>query len=70
MKNEKNKENKTDDKVTIDTTPAPGTTSADTNNASTQDDVSTDSNPTYSLRNCKFAPYSTTTTKPWKIRKM
>ena len=65
-KNQKKKEKKIDDKVKIDTTPAPDVTSADTPNVYAQDDVSTDSNSTYSLRNFKSPPYSTTMMKNQK----
>ena len=58
MKNQKKKENKIDEKVTVDTVPAADATSADTPNASSQDDFSTVSNSKYSLRNYKFPPTS------------
>ena len=58
MKNQKKKENKIDDKVTIGTTPDPDATSAYTPNASTQDYVSTVSNSKYSLRNANLPPTS------------
>ena len=66
MKNQKNKEKKIDDKVTIDITISPDTPGADNCNASAQDAGSTDSNSPYSLRNRKFAPYSTNTMKNQK----
>ena len=52
-----------DDNDTIDTTPAPDTPDADTPNAAAQYSGSTDSSSPYSLRNRKFAPYSTNTMK-------
>ena len=66
QKNQKKKENKIGDNNTIDITPAPDATGDDTPNASALDSGSTDSNNPYSLRNCKFAPYSTTTMKNQK----
>ena len=48
---------------TIETTPAPDSTDSDTLNAAAQYAGSTDSNSPYSLRNCKFALYSTNTMK-------
>ena len=64
--NQKNKEKKIDNKVTIDTNPAPNAPGDDTPNISYQDDGSIDSNYPYSLRNRKFAPYSTNTIKNQK----
>ena len=63
MKNQKNKENKIDDKVAIDTNPAHNSHIADTPNASAQYYGSSDSNYPYSLINRKFSPYFTTTMK-------
>ena len=62
-KNQKKKGNNIDDKVTIDTIPAPDATESDTPNSYEQDSVSADSYLPYSLRNCKFAPYSFNTMK-------
>ena len=58
--------NKMADKETIYTTPDPKSQYADTPNACAQDYDSTDSNLPYSLRNCKFATYSTNTMKNLK----
>ena len=66
MKNQKKKENKIYDKVTINTTPFPDVPGSDTPNASAQDYGSADSNSPYSLRNHKVALYSTTTMKNQK----
>ena len=66
MKNQKKKETKIDDKVTIDTPPVPDVTGADIPNASSQYAGPTESNSPYSFRNCKFAPHSTTTMKNQK----
>ena len=66
MKNHKIKENKLDDKVTIETLPAPDAPITDTHNDYAKDSVSTNSYIPYSLINCKFAPYSTNTMKNQK----
>ena len=55
-KNQKKREMKIDDKVTINTNPAHYAPVADNPNASAQDAGFTDYNSPYSLRNCKFAP--------------
>ena len=60
------KENKINDKVTIDTTPVSDVPDVDTPNASIQDAGSTDSCLPYSLRTRKFTPYSTNTMKNQK----
>ena len=57
------------DKDTIDTTPATNALETDTPEYSSQYAGSTDSNSPYSLRNHKFTPYSTKTTKNRKRRK-
>ena len=61
MKNQKKKEKKKDDNVTIGTTPSHDSPDANTPNASAQDAVSTDSNYLYLSKNRKFALYPTTT---------
>ena len=60
MKNQKKKEKKIDDKVKIETTPAPDVPGADISKTSAQDTRFTESNSPHSLINCKFTPYSTT----------
>ena len=59
-KNQKKREMKIDDKVTINTNPAHYAPVADNPNASAQDAGFTDYNSPYSLRNCKSPPYSIT----------
>ena len=66
MKNQKKKENKIDDKKTINPSPATNAPGDDTPNAFSQDDECTDSNSPHLLRNRKFGPYSKTTTKNQK----
>ena len=56
------------DKDTINTTPSPHVPDADITDAAAQDDGCTGSNSPYSLRNYKFPPYSTNTTKNQKKR--
>ena len=53
-------------KDTINTTPDPGAPNADNPDTSAQDSGSGDSSSPYSLRNCKYAPYSTNTMKNQK----
>ena len=62
----KGKINNMADKEIIYTSPAPDSIDADTPNAIAQYSGSTDSNSPYSLRNHKFAPYSTNTMKTKK----
>ena len=62
-KNRKKKKNKIDNKVTINTNPAPNSPGTDTHNDSDQEAVSADSNSSYSPIYCTFVPYSTTTMK-------
>ena len=64
--NQKKKEKKSDDNVTIHTSPINDTTGTDTLNYFSQDNSSTDSNYPYSFRYRKFSPYSTDTMKYWK----
>ena len=52
-----------DDKETINTTPEPDVTDADTPDAEAKYDGYTDSNSSHSLRKRKFAPYSINTMK-------
>ena len=53
-------------KDTINTTPDPGAPNADNPDTSAQDSGSGDSSSPYSLRNFKYAPYSTNTMKNQK----
>ena len=56
------------DTDTIDITPAPDEPKDDTPKSADHDSGSTDSNFPYFLRNHKFSPYSTNTTKDHKMK--